>query len=43
MPIPNARNGQNVLLECGHCVHTFGNLTLAGGWLLCTECRDQRN
>lgn len=42
--IPNTRVGNNVTLECGHGVQTFGNLAHAevGGVvrLLCTKCRD---
>jgi len=38
--IPNTRSGNNVALECGHGVQTFGDLTHAGGVLFCTKCRD---
>jgi hypothetical protein len=38
--IPNTRAGNNVTLECGHGVQTFGNLEHAGGVVLCTKCRD---
>ena len=38
--IPNARNAHNVTLECGHGVQTFGDLSHAGGVVLCTKCRD---
>jgi hypothetical protein len=38
--IPNTRVGNNVILECGHRVQTFGDLTHAAGLVLCTECRD---
>jgi hypothetical protein len=39
-PIRNTRAGHNVTLECGHGVQTFGDLTHAGGVVLCTKCRD---
>jgi hypothetical protein len=41
--IPNTRTGQDHLLECGHHVQSYGDLSAADGWLLCTECRDNRN
>ena len=39
-PIPGTRTGNDVVLECGHRVQTFGNLEHAGGVVLCTKCRD---
>ena len=39
-PIPNTFTAHEVTLECGHWVQTFGNLTHAGGVVLCTKCRD---
>jgi len=38
--IPNTRAGNSVLLQCGHTVQTFGDLTHAAGVILCTKCRD---
>lgn len=40
VPIPNTRSGHSALLECGHYVRTFGDITLAGGVVLCLQCRD---
>ena len=40
--IPNTRSGNTATLECGHRVMTFGNLEHAGGVVLCTACRDER-
>lgn len=37
--IPNTRNGHMLDLECGHRVMSFGNLTHAGGVVLCDQCR----
>jgi hypothetical protein len=39
-PIPNTRTGNDVELECHHVVKTFGNLDMAAGRVLCTQCRD---
>lgn len=38
--IPGTLAGNNVTLECGHGVQTFGNLDYAKGRILCTKCRD---
>lgn len=38
--IPGTLSGNNVTLECGHGVQTFGNLAHAEGRILCTKCRD---
>lgn len=38
--IPNTRTGNNVTLECGHGVQTFGDLGHADGVVLCAKCRD---
>ena len=40
-PMPHTRTGHYCDLECGHRVMTFGNLEMAGGRVLCTECRDR--
>jgi hypothetical protein len=40
-PIPQTRVGNYLDLECGHRVMTFGDLTHAGGVVLCTDCRDR--
>lgn len=39
--IPNTRTGNNLTLECGHRVQSFGNLLHANGVVLCTQCRDR--
>lgn len=39
-PIPNTKTGHYLDLACGHRVMTFGRLALAGGRVLCTQCRD---
>jgi hypothetical protein len=39
-PIRGTQSGMNVTLECGHGVQTYGDLSLAGGVLLCAKCRD---
>jgi len=38
--IPNTRVGHYADLCCGHRVMMFGDLTLANGRALCTQCRD---
>jgi len=38
--IPNTRVGHWCDLECGHRVHTFGDLALTKGVVRCTQCRD---
>jgi len=38
--IPGTRSGHHLRLECGHSVDTFGDLSLCGGVILCTKCRD---
>ena len=38
--IPNTRSGNNLVLECGHRVQSFGNLAHANGVVFCTQCRD---
>lgn len=38
--IANTRVGRWCELECGHRVMAFGDLTHAGGCVLCTQCRD---
>jgi hypothetical protein len=40
-PIPETRVGHYAVLECGHRVMLFGRIELAGGRVLCTQCRDQ--
>lgn len=39
--IPNTKVGHRAVLECGHEVMMFGNLTYADGVALCTRCRDE--
>ena len=39
-PVPNTFTVNEVTLECGHWVQSFGNLALCGGVVLCTKCRD---
>lgn len=39
-PIPHTRTGNTCMLECGHRVQTFGRIDLAGGKVLCQECRN---
>lgn len=38
--IPNTRSGNNVTLECGHRVQTFGDFRRFRGIVMCTQCRD---
>jgi hypothetical protein len=38
--IPNTRVGHYAALTCGHRVLLFGDPALAGGRVLCTQCRD---
>lgn len=38
--IPHTRSGHMLVLECGHEVMSFGDLSRTGGVALCTECRD---
>ena len=37
--VKGTRTGTWVVLECGHRVAAFGDLDLAGGTVLCQECR----
>jgi hypothetical protein len=41
LPIPNTQRGNDVQLECGHWVQTFGKLELAEGRLLCRDCQGE--
>lgn len=41
-PIPHTRTGNTCTLECGHTVETYGKIDLAGGKVLCTECRNAK-
>jgi hypothetical protein len=38
--ISGTLTGNDVWLECGHAVRTFGDLSKANGVVLCTRCRD---
>ena len=40
--IPGTKTGNNVWLECGHRVQTFGDLSHTGGVVLCQECLASR-
>lgn len=40
-PIPNTRAGNDLILECGHRVQSFGDLRHAEGRVFCTQCRDK--
>jgi hypothetical protein len=38
--IPGTLKGNWCQLECGHVVQIYGDLKLANGVALCTQCRD---